>query len=77
MSDNKPKKDNNLKNYLKFSGIAMQMAITIIIAAYLGRWIDEKLQLKHQIFTIVLILIAIFSSLFQIIREVIKLGKDD
>lgn len=77
MSENKPKKDDNLKTYLKFSGIAIQMAVLITLMAYLGSWIDEELELKKPIFTLVLILFAIFGSLFQIIREVIKLGKDD
>ena len=74
---NKNQKGTNFNTYLKFSGIALQMAILIIIAAYGGRWIDDELNLNHPIFTIIFILLAIFGSLFQIIREVIKLSKDD
>ena len=72
-----PKPSSNINTYLKFSGIGLQMAILIVFAAYGGKWLDQKMNLEHPIFTVVLILLAIFASLYQIIREVIKLSKDD
>jgi F0F1-type ATP synthase assembly protein I len=72
-------KDNKkgVSNYLKFSALAFQMGVLITAAALGGNWLDEKQSNKHPIWTIVLILIAIFASLYQIIREVIKMGKDN
>jgi membrane protein DedA with SNARE-associated domain len=66
-----------VNTYLKFTSIALQMAILITAAAFGGRWLDEKQENEMPIWTLVLILIAIFASLYQIIREVIKMGKDN
>ncbi len=66
-----------VNTYLKFTSIALQMAILITAAALGGRWLDEKQDNELPIWTLVLILIAIFASLYQIIREVIKMGKDN
>jgi membrane protein DedA with SNARE-associated domain len=66
-----------VNTYLKFTSIALQMAILITAAALGGRWLDEKQDYELPIWTLVLILIAIFASLYQIIREVIKMGKDN
>lgn len=70
-------KDSNWGKYIKFSSLAIQMGVIITIAALGGSWLDEKMQLKKPVWTIILTLLAIFGSLFQIIREVIKMSKDD
>ncbi|WP_199223403.1 AtpZ/AtpI family protein [Brumimicrobium oceani] len=64
-------------NYVKFSGIAIQMGVLITLAALGGNWLDEKQKNEFPIWTLVLTLVAIFGSLYQIIREVIKMGKDE
>ena len=64
-------------NYVKFSAIAIQMGAVITAAALGGNWLDEKQENEFPIWTLVLILIAIFGSLYQIIREVIKMSKDE
>tara|TARA_B100000508_G_scaffold75230_1_gene58655 strand:+ start:127600 stop:127830 length:231 start_codon:yes stop_codon:yes gene_type:complete len=66
-----------LKNYLKFSTIAIQMGVLITAAALGGDWLDDAQQNEFPVWTLILTLIAIFASLYQIIREVIKMGKDD
>jgi F0F1-type ATP synthase assembly protein I len=71
-----PDNRNRINTYLKFTAIAFQMGVLITIAALGGRWLDDKQGNETPVWTIVLTLIAIFASLFQIIREVIKLGKD-
>lgn len=53
------------------------MAILVAAAAFFGRWIDEKQEYETPIWTLLLILFTIFASLYQIIREVIKMGKDN
>ncbi|WP_107039392.1 AtpZ/AtpI family protein [Brumimicrobium mesophilum] len=66
-----------VNTYVRFSGIALQMGIVITIAALGGDWLDEKQENEFPIWTLVLTLIAIFASLFQIIRAVIKMSKDE
>lgn len=64
-------------NYMKFSALAIQMGILILVAALGGQWLDEKAANKTPVWTIVLTLIAIFVSLYQVIREVNKTMKDN
>lgn len=65
-----------INTYLKFTSIGLQMGILVTAAALGGRWLDEKQGNETPIWTLVLILLSIFASLYQIIREVIKMGKD-
>ncbi len=53
------------------------MAITIGLGAWGGQYLDNKYQNETPIFTIVLILVAIAVALYQVIREVLKLSKED
>ncbi|MGM0478568.1 MAG: AtpZ/AtpI family protein [Bacteroidota bacterium] len=75
------KDDNNkqdrLKNYLKFTTLAIQMGVLITAAALGGDWLDENQNNEFPVWTLVLTLVAIFASLFQVIREVSKMNRDD
>ena len=51
--------------------------MAILVTAFGGRCLDEKQGNETPIWTIVLILFSIFASLYQIIREVIKIGKEN
>lgn len=66
-----------VKNYIRYSNMALQMGIVITAGALGGNWLDEKQQNDFPIWTLVLTLIAIFGSLFQIIRSVIKMSNDE
>jgi F0F1-type ATP synthase assembly protein I len=74
LEEDSKKKTNT---YLKFTSIGIQMAVLVTFAALGGRWLDEKQGNNTPVWTIVLTLLSIFASLFQIIREVIKMGKDN
>jgi len=65
------------KTYIRFSGIAIQMGVVIAAGALGGQWLDEKQGNDFPIWTLVLTLFAIFASLYKVIREVIKMGKDE
>ncbi|HLV40765.1 MAG TPA: AtpZ/AtpI family protein [Brumimicrobium sp.] len=74
----KDKKGKSTGNpYIRFSSIAIQMGVVITAGALGGDWLDEKQENSFPIWTLVLTLFAIFASLYQIIREVIKMGKDE
>ncbi len=73
-------KNNNkgrLKNYIRFSGIGIQMAVIITAGALGGQWLDEKQENNFPTWTLVLTLLAILAALYLIIKEVIKIGKDE
>lgn len=71
------KRKQRVKNYLKFSTIALQMGVLITAAALGGDWLDDRQGNEFPLWTLILTLIAIFGSLFQIIREVSKMNDDD
>lgn len=71
--DKEPRKSD----YLRFSSLGFQMAITIGLGAWAGTYLDNKYQTKQPYFTIVIILLAIAIALYQVIKEVIHLSKDD
>jgi uncharacterized membrane protein YfcA len=65
-----------LNQFLKFSGIAMQMGVIISIGAYAGVKLDEYLEKEFPLFTLLFSLFAVFSALYYVIKEVIHLSDD-
>jgi len=56
--------------------IPFQMGIIIFCFTYLGIWLDEKYT-SSSIFTIILSLFAVFIALYNVIRQVKNLNKDN
>jgi F0F1-type ATP synthase assembly protein I len=74
----KDKKDKPKKSdQLRFSSLGFQMAITIGLGAWLGTWLDEKYRTEDPYYSIGCILFAIAIALYQVIREVTRMSKDD
>ncbi|MBL3657746.1 AtpZ/AtpI family protein [Fulvivirga sediminis] len=69
-----PKQYNN---YIKYSGMAMQMAVSIYAGHWLGEFIDEKTNNDSGLYAKIITLVAVFLSTFLIIREVIKSNSDE
>lgn len=74
---NPSKKPKPLNSYIKFSGMAVQMGITIALGAWSGSKLDQKFETSSHPFTIILSLFAIGISLFLVIRDVINMQKED
>ena len=68
MKKKKPRKQ--LDKYARLTGIAFQMAATIFIGAYIGLKLDEKYPNKNNlysaIFSLVFVLIALYSAVKQV-----------
>ncbi len=64
------------KNFLKLTGIAAQMGITIFAGAYFGKWLDEKYPSDKKWFTIGFTLLAVALSLFIVLRQVNKINNE-
>lgn len=77
MEPQKPSKDNNnselLRNAASFSGVAIQMGVTIFLGNLLGEWLDEKYEktFLEDTFT----LLAVFLSIYLVIKKVMALNK--
>lgn len=56
-------------NFLKYTGMASQMAITILIGVFGGIKLDELLSLQTPIFTLILSLLAVAASMYFVIKD--------
>ena len=58
-----------LNDYGRYTGMAFQMLIVIGVFTFAGYKLDHWLHLKYPVFTIVLILLSVITSLYAIIRS--------
>jgi len=74
MSQQKPRKeDNGLRTAARFSGIAIQMVLTIYLGNLLGSWLDQKFE--QDFWEIGVTLFAIFVSMYSVIKQANALNK--
>ena len=74
LDQNKKLPKKPLKNWAVFSSIGLQMGLTIFLGNKLGVWLDKRYQLDFLEET--LTLVAIFASMYLIIRRVNKLNSE-
>lgn len=67
---NLPKKQPN--DYLKYSGMGIQMAAIITGGVLAGIQLDKWLQLKFPVFTLVLTLLSVFLAIYYFIKDILK-----
>tara|TARA_R110002051_G_scaffold258937_2_gene318259 strand:- start:354 stop:581 length:228 start_codon:yes stop_codon:yes gene_type:complete len=74
MEPQKPlkKKNSGLQNAAILSGAGLQMGLTIYLGNLLGSWLDKKFDVLFLEITITLL--AIFLSIFSLIRQVKKIN---
>lgn len=70
-SKNNQNPSSNPQSYVKYSGLAFQMLVTIGIGVWGGIKLDEWLGLS-PLFTVVLSLVAVIGSLVLLIRGLPK-----
>lgn len=71
------KKKKSLDNYARYSSIAFQMLIIILIGVFGGIKLDGWLKLSVPVFTIVFSILAVILAIYSVTRGLIKHGKDD
>lgn len=69
--------DNGIRKWAVFSGIAIQMGVTIGLGAFVGVKLDEKYPNKYSAYTIIFSLLGVFISLYALIKQLQKLNKND
>jgi predicted MFS family arabinose efflux permease len=77
MTHQKPSQKKPLKNYARYSGIAIQMLAIIGIGTFVGTKIDGNYPNKHNIFTALLSLTSVVLSTFIAVRRIIANSKED
>lgn len=68
---------SNLSKYVRFSGMGLQMGLTIWIASLFGKWLDGKFPNEHELYFKILTLLAVFGSVYSFIRQVITLSNEE
>jgi uncharacterized membrane protein YqjE len=64
--------ENKPNNTMRYVGLGTQWMVLMLLAVWAGIKIDEKLQWKFPLFTVLLPLIALVFSLWKIIKEFSK-----
>ena len=67
-----PSKKNPLKSYAKYSSIAFQMLVIILLGVYGGIKLDEHLEMKFPVFTVVFAVISVILSIYYVIKDFLK-----
>ncbi len=62
----------NKENWLIFAQMGIQMALTIGLGTWAGYWLDGQMANKNPIATVVLSLLSIAVSLYNVIRQLPK-----
>jgi F0F1-type ATP synthase assembly protein I len=66
-------KKNILKpDYARYTSIAVQMAVVILLGVFGGVGLDRWLQIKFPIFTLILSLASVALAIYIVIREFLK-----
>ncbi len=65
-----------LRRFAQFSGLGLQMGLTIYFAAYFGKKIDLHYH-TGKVFTLLLILLAFIYSIWSLIRQLNNINRDD
>jgi len=71
------KKQRQYNTFAKYSGLAIQMGVTIYLGSLLGNYFDEKFTNSSNLYTKIVTLIAVFLSIYLVISQVINESSDE
>lgn len=57
---------------LQYAGLAMQWIVLLVIAVYIGKWVDEKWMHNAPLFIWILPLLGLAGLLVKLIRDTSK-----
>lgn len=61
-----------LRNYARYSNIAIQMLVIILAGVFGGYKLDEYLNLKFPVFTVVLSLLSVVIAIYIVVKDLLK-----
>ena len=65
-------KKDNLSAYLRYSGMAFEFFLLCALGAFIGIKLDRWMNFSFPVFTIILLLFAMFGALLRISNQVKK-----
>jgi hypothetical protein len=63
---------DQINYYAKYSALAFQMAVIIGLGTFGGYKIDQWLEFKFHIFTVVLALLSVVAAIYFAVKDLIK-----
>jgi F0F1-type ATP synthase assembly protein I len=66
------KEDKPTNSFLKYSGLGLQMLVTIGVGAWLGHKLDQYLQLKFPVFLLTFVFLLFGGVMYQLYRMLNK-----
>ena len=69
------KKKKSLVSYTRYSSIAFQMLIIILIGVFGGIKLDEWLKLTVPVFTIILSILSVILAIYTVTKDLLKPGR--
>lgn len=76
-SKEKSTNKKNFSTFARFSSVGIQMGVIIAGFAWLGNFLDKKYELQTPWWTLGLSLFGVAAGLTLVIREVIKMSKQN
>lgn len=74
---NQEPKKKPLNKWLQLINIPIQMGIVIFLFAYFGKWLDEQYENLNSTNAKIFTLIGVFLALYNVIRQVNQLNKEE
>lgn len=66
---------SRLRDIAKYTGLAFQMGIIILLGTFAGKYLDRYFQLQMPIFTLLLSLCSVFAALYVSLKDFLFKGK--
>jgi F0F1-type ATP synthase assembly protein I len=66
------KKKSRLNNYARYSGIAFQMLVIILLGVWGGVKLDEWVEFQFPVFTVVFSILAVILSIYYVVKDLLK-----
>jgi F0F1-type ATP synthase assembly protein I len=67
----KDKMRKNTQNYLKYSGMAIQMGVIILLGVFAGQKLDEYFSTAPYL-TVAMALLSIFAALYATLKDLLN-----
>jgi len=61
-----------LNDYLRYSGLGIQLIVLLLAGMWLGDWVDGKAANSKPWFTILFTLLGLGGGLYQLLRDLLK-----
>lgn len=68
----KPVNRQRVKNYARYSGMAVQLGVTIAIGAFIGKKLDEWFAFEKPLMTALFSLLATIGAIYLLIKRIIQ-----